>query len=89
MGADPNALDDELSAPLHIAALAGNALGVHALLRGGADPNAKDLKERTAFFCACSAACMRETVDEAEQLVAVLEALAEVRRGCFAAELIL
>jgi ankyrin repeat protein len=50
LGADANALDDELSAPLHLAALAGNALGVHALLRSGADPDAKDLKERTAFF---------------------------------------
>ena len=78
LGADPNALDDELSGPLHLAALAGNALGVHALLRGGADPDAKDLKERSAFFCAVSAACLCETMDAAEQLVTVLEALAEV-----------
>jgi len=77
LGADANALDDDLSAPLHLAALAGNALGVHALLRGGADPDAKDLKERTAFFCAAQAACELPTMDDAIELVAVLEALAE------------
>jgi hypothetical protein len=78
LGADPNTLDDDLSAPLHLAALAGNALGVHALLRGGADPDAKDLKERTAFFCAVHKACTEfETYEQAEHLIAVLEALAE------------
>jgi ankyrin repeat protein len=74
MGADPNTLDDELASPLHLAARAGNALGIHALLRGGADPDSQDLLERTAFFRATEEAIQSS---EPDAWLQVLEALSE------------
>ena len=80
MGAEPNVLDDELSAPLHLAAKAGNVLAVHSLLRAGADADSRDLSERTAFFWAAYKSCTAEDLTAAEPFIQVMEALVDVGR---------
>jgi ankyrin repeat protein len=48
-GADPNARDHEAATPLHIAARAGSAQVIAALLEAGADPNIPATAGRTAL----------------------------------------
>jgi ankyrin repeat protein len=51
-GADPNARDDQLYTPLHLAARGGNTDLARLLIDKGADPNAKDDDHRTPLHLA-------------------------------------
>ena len=78
LGADPNTLDDSLNSPLHLACLNGNALGVYSLLRANADPDARDLLERSCFYVTAQKASGNNiTEEQRDNFIQVLEALAE------------
>jgi ankyrin repeat protein len=71
-GADPDAIGDQGTTPLHVATIYGHASAVETLLRSGADPNRVDGHGNGPLWAAVYQACLARRTDNEFAIIRLL-----------------